>query len=152
MTMRINSWTSFTASIISAETGDNENNTLYRCCAIATKLSQFDSFCQLFGETEFYFKQISYIIRRVYNKTSLQFLHDIFNLFWSSLCTYTLWDIAFLLHSNVCASALRQTVAEKKKVHFPPVDHPSCSKQHAVLQYRLVEHQKEDGTLGRKVK
>ena len=27
-----------------------------------------------------------------------------------------------------------------------PADHPSCSKQHAVLQYRLVEHQKADGT------
>ena len=50
-----------------------------------------DSVCQLFGETGFHFKQISYIIRKVYNKSSLQFfLHNIFNLFWSSLCIYTL--------------------------------------------------------------
>lgn len=32
------------------------------------------------------------------------------------------------------------------------VDHPSCSKQHAVLQYRLVEYIKEDGRKGRRVK
>ena len=33
-----------------------------------------------------------------------------------------------------------------------PIDHPSCSKQHAVLQYRLVDYEKEDGTAGKKVK
>ncbi|XP_028398093.1 smad nuclear-interacting protein 1-like [Dendronephthya gigantea] len=32
------------------------------------------------------------------------------------------------------------------------VDHPSCSKQHAVLQYRLVSYEREDGTAGRKCK
>ena len=32
------------------------------------------------------------------------------------------------------------------------VDHPSCSKQHAVLQYRLVDYEREDGTVGRKCK
>ncbi|KAL1773633.1 smad nuclear-interacting protein 1 [Sigmodon hispidus] len=30
-----------------------------------------------------------------------------------------------------------------------PIDHPSCSKQHAVFQYRLVEHTRADGTVGR---
>ncbi|XP_061455436.1 smad nuclear-interacting protein 1-like isoform X1 [Rhineura floridana] len=33
-----------------------------------------------------------------------------------------------------------------------PIDHPSCSKQHAVFQYRLVEYTRPDGTIGRKVK
>nr|XP_060640001.1 smad nuclear-interacting protein 1 [Anolis sagrei ordinatus] len=33
-----------------------------------------------------------------------------------------------------------------------PIDHPSCSKQHAVFQYRLVEYTRPDGTTGRKVK
>ncbi|XP_058051229.1 smad nuclear-interacting protein 1 [Ahaetulla prasina] len=33
-----------------------------------------------------------------------------------------------------------------------PIDHPSCSKQHAVFQYRLVEYTRPDGTAGRKVK
>lgn len=33
-----------------------------------------------------------------------------------------------------------------------PVDHPSCSKQHAVLQYRLVEYKRKDGTTGRTIK
>lgn len=33
-----------------------------------------------------------------------------------------------------------------------PIDHPSCSKQHAVFQYRLVEHTRADGTVGRRVK
>ena len=39
-----------------------------------------------------------------------------------------------------------------RKVADIPLDHPSCSKQHAVLQYRLVTHQREDGTTGRTVK
>lgn len=33
-----------------------------------------------------------------------------------------------------------------------PIDHPSCSKQHAVLQYRLVESTRADGTVDRSVK
>ncbi|XP_048205159.1 smad nuclear-interacting protein 1-like, partial [Perognathus longimembris pacificus] len=33
-----------------------------------------------------------------------------------------------------------------------PIDHPSCSKQHAVFQYRLVEYTHADGTVGRRVK
>uniref|UniRef100_A0A8D0GEV1 Smad nuclear interacting protein 1 n=1 Tax=Sphenodon punctatus TaxID=8508 RepID=A0A8D0GEV1_SPHPU len=33
-----------------------------------------------------------------------------------------------------------------------PIDHPSCSKQHAVFQYRLVEYIRPDGTTGRRVK
>lgn len=32
-----------------------------------------------------------------------------------------------------------------------PLDHPSCSKQHAVLQYRLVDFERDDGTMGRRV-
>ncbi|KAK3577832.1 hypothetical protein CHS0354_000227 [Potamilus streckersoni] len=32
-----------------------------------------------------------------------------------------------------------------------PVDHPSCSKQHAVLQYRMVDLKREDGTVGKRV-
>ncbi|CAF1041701.1 unnamed protein product [Rotaria sordida] len=32
-----------------------------------------------------------------------------------------------------------------------PVDHPSCSKQHAVLQYRLMDNKHDDGTMGRRV-
>lgn len=33
-----------------------------------------------------------------------------------------------------------------------PVDHPSCSKQHAVFQYRLVEYKRKDETTGRTIK
>ncbi|KAI9999973.1 hypothetical protein NQD34_011816 [Periophthalmus magnuspinnatus] len=33
-----------------------------------------------------------------------------------------------------------------------PIDHPSCSKQHAVFQYRLVEYTRADGTSGRRVR
>lgn len=32
-----------------------------------------------------------------------------------------------------------------------PVDHPSCSKQHAVLQYRLMDFKRDDGAMGRRV-
>ncbi|XP_075051526.1 smad nuclear-interacting protein 1 [Mixophyes fleayi] len=33
-----------------------------------------------------------------------------------------------------------------------PIDHPSCSKQHAVLQYRMVQFTRANGTLGRRVR
>ena len=33
-----------------------------------------------------------------------------------------------------------------------PVDHPSCSSQHAVLQYRLVNYEKKDGSTGKQVR
>jgi len=38
-----------------------------------------------------------------------------------------------------------------RKVADVPLDHPSCSKQHAALQYRLVNYTREDGTAGRRV-
>lgn len=39
-----------------------------------------------------------------------------------------------------------------RKVADIPLDHPSCSKQHAALQYRLVSFQKEGGIEGRRVR
>lgn len=39
-----------------------------------------------------------------------------------------------------------------RKIADIPIDHPSCSKQHAVFQYRLVEFTRVDGTAGRRVK
>lgn len=33
-----------------------------------------------------------------------------------------------------------------------PIDHPSCSKQHAVLQFRLVSYKRDDATTGRRVR
>ncbi len=33
-----------------------------------------------------------------------------------------------------------------------PVEHPSCSKQHAVFQYRLIEYKRKDGNTGRTIK
>ena len=33
-----------------------------------------------------------------------------------------------------------------RKVADIPLDHPSCSKQHSVLQYRLVPVTRQDGT------
>lgn len=38
-----------------------------------------------------------------------------------------------------------------RKVADVPLDHPSCSKQHAVLQYRLIEYRRPDGKTGRRV-
>lgn len=38
-----------------------------------------------------------------------------------------------------------------RKVADIPLDHPSCSKQHAALQYRLVNYTKADGSSGRRV-
>ena len=39
-----------------------------------------------------------------------------------------------------------------RKVADIPVDHPSCSKQHAVLQFRLVNYERPDGTTGRTIR
>ena len=39
-----------------------------------------------------------------------------------------------------------------RKVADIPVDHPSCSKQHAALQFRLVPYKRPDGTKGRRVR
>lgn len=33
-----------------------------------------------------------------------------------------------------------------------PLDHPSCSQQHAVIQYRLMPYEKSDGTMGRRIR
>jgi len=38
-----------------------------------------------------------------------------------------------------------------RKVADIPLDHPSCSKQHAALQYRLVDYTRADGSAGRRV-
>ncbi|KAH0521725.1 Smad nuclear interacting protein 1 [Microtus ochrogaster] len=41
------------------------------------------------------------------------------------------------------------------KISAPPtlhIEHPSCSKHHAVFQYWLVEYTRADGTVGRRVK
>ena len=39
-----------------------------------------------------------------------------------------------------------------RRVADIPIDHPSCSKQHAALQFRLVEFTRADGRLGRRVR
>lgn len=43
-------------------------------------------------------------------------------------------------------------IGRDRKVADIPVDHPSCSKQHAALQYRLVPYTKADGTTGKRVR
>lgn len=43
-------------------------------------------------------------------------------------------------------------IGRDRKVADIPVDHPSCSKQHAALQYRLVPYTREDGATGKRVR
>uniref|UniRef100_A0A182PPL5 FHA domain-containing protein n=1 Tax=Anopheles epiroticus TaxID=199890 RepID=A0A182PPL5_9DIPT len=43
-------------------------------------------------------------------------------------------------------------IGRDRKVCDLPVDHPSCSKQHAVLQYRLVPYERSDGTKSQRVR
>ncbi|GFG36232.1 hypothetical protein Cfor_00873 [Coptotermes formosanus] len=43
-------------------------------------------------------------------------------------------------------------IGRDRKIADIPVDHPSCSKQHAALQYRLVPFEREDGTMGKRVR
>lgn len=40
-------------------------------------------------------------------------------------------------------------IGRDRKVVDLPVDHPSCSKQHAALQYRLVPFTRDDGSVGK---
>jgi smad nuclear-interacting protein 1 len=40
----------------------------------------------------------------------------------------------------------------ERKIADIPVEHPSCSKQHSVLQYRSVQYKKDDGTSGRVIR
>ena len=39
-----------------------------------------------------------------------------------------------------------------RKVADIPIDHPSCSKQHAVIQFRLVEYERDDMTTGKRIR
>lgn len=43
-------------------------------------------------------------------------------------------------------------LGRQRRIADIPIDHPSCSKQHAVFQYRLVEYTRSDGTPGRRVR
>uniref|UniRef100_A0A914V6X4 FHA domain-containing protein n=1 Tax=Plectus sambesii TaxID=2011161 RepID=A0A914V6X4_9BILA len=43
-------------------------------------------------------------------------------------------------------------VGRDRRVADLPVDHPSCSKQHAVLQYRSISYKREDGSKGRRIR
>lgn len=43
-------------------------------------------------------------------------------------------------------------IGRDRKVCDIAVDHPSCSKQHAALQYRLVPFERDDGSSGKRVR
>ncbi|XP_058063563.1 probable serine/threonine-protein kinase DDB_G0280133 isoform X2 [Anopheles bellator] len=43
-------------------------------------------------------------------------------------------------------------IGRDRKICDLPIDHPSCSKQHAVIQYRLVANEREDGSTGKCVR
>lgn len=43
-------------------------------------------------------------------------------------------------------------LGRERKIADIPIDHPSCSKQHAVIQYRLVPFTRENGSQGKRVR
>ncbi|KAG8451506.1 hypothetical protein GDO86_003641 [Hymenochirus boettgeri] len=43
-------------------------------------------------------------------------------------------------------------LGRQRRIADIPIDHPSCSKQHAVLQYRMVEFTRPNSTIGRRVR
>ncbi|CAG0880740.1 unnamed protein product [Darwinula stevensoni] len=43
-------------------------------------------------------------------------------------------------------------MGRERRIADIPIDHPSCSKQHAVLQFRLVDYTRPDGSVGRRVR
>ena len=58
-------------------------------------------------------------------------------------------EVLPLLHLHRASAFL---MGRDRKVVDIPVDHPSCSKQHAVLQFRLVPFRREDGSRGQRVR
>lgn len=42
-------------------------------------------------------------------------------------------------------------LGRERKIVEIPLDHPSCSKQHAALQYRLVPYDRDDGSKGHRI-
>eukprot|EP00612_Vaucheria_litorea_P007644 CAMPEP_0171470260 /NCGR_PEP_ID=MMETSP0946-20130122/62_1 /TAXON_ID=109269 /ORGANISM="Vaucheria litorea, Strain CCMP2940" /LENGTH=227 /DNA_ID=CAMNT_0011999643 /DNA_START=199 /DNA_END=882 /DNA_ORIENTATION=- len=59
------------------------------------------------------------------------------------------WRLYVFKNSEICQTMHihRQSaylIGRERKIADIPVDHPSCSKQHAVLQYRLKETNKEE--------
>lgn len=43
-------------------------------------------------------------------------------------------------------------LGRQRRIADIPIDHPSCSKQHAALQYRMVQFTRTNGTIGRRVR
>lgn len=43
-------------------------------------------------------------------------------------------------------------IGRDRKICDMPIDHPSASKQHAVLQYRLVKYETEDGRVAKRIR
>lgn len=43
-------------------------------------------------------------------------------------------------------------IGRDRKICDMPIDHPSASKQHAVLQYRLVKYDTEDGRVAKRIR
>ncbi|KAI1285604.1 Smad nuclear-interacting protein 1 [Halotydeus destructor] len=43
-------------------------------------------------------------------------------------------------------------LGRERKVADIPLDHPSCSSQHAVIQFKAVEFEREDGTIGKRTR
>lgn len=43
-------------------------------------------------------------------------------------------------------------LGRERRVADIPIHHPSCSKQHAVLQYRLMDYKRKDGRNGKRVR
>jgi len=54
-------------------------------------------------------------------------------------------------YSNINYSNLKSTGRERKIADIP-IDHPSCSKQHAVIQFRLIPYNRPDGSKGRRIR
>ena len=53
---------------------------------------------------------------------------------------------------NTIRCIIMVVTGRDRKIADLPVDHPSCSKQHAALQYRLVPYTRDDGTKGQKIR
>lgn len=57
-------------------------------------------------------------------------------------------DVLPVLHLHRQSAFL---MGRDRKVCDLPIDHPSCSKQHAVFQYRMISKRRSDGTDGNRV-
>ena len=136
MTMRINSWTSFNASIVSAETGDPDNEisavlfqqscpnlTVFVNCLVKLNFT-YDK--NLVPQTRSSL-QISYVIRRVCHESPVEFITQHISTYLGPPCVYKLCEKQHPSYIAMCVHLpFGQLLAESKFLYMFTDCGPPC--------------------------